>query len=203
MELKLANIISWILHPMLMPTYALLLIFNHDAFFVLLLPERLKLVLTGLIVANTLILPLIFIWMMKRRGIISSYQLPERGERTFPFTVTALFYFATWFMMQNLGLPGVYYIFVLGGAALIIVAAIINLFWKISIHALGIGGLTGGFLGLNYQMLIDSTMLILLLIFLSGLVGYARLKLNTHNQTQVYVGYVAGIAVMLGLVAFL
>jgi hypothetical protein len=203
MELKLANVISWVLHPMLMPTYALLLIFNHDAFFVLLLPEKLKLILAGLIVANTLLIPLIFIWMMKRRGIISSYQLPERGERTFPFVVTALFYFATWFMMQNLGLPGVYYIFVLGGAALIVIAAIINLYWKISIHALGIGGLTGGFLALNYRMLLDSTMLILLMIFVSGLVGYARLKLNTHNQSQVYVGYAVGVAVMVGIVAFL
>jgi hypothetical protein len=203
MEQKLANFISWIFHPMLMPTYALLLIFNHDAFFVLLLPERLKLVLAGLIVANTLVIPLIFIWMMKKRGIISSYQLPERSERTFPFAVTALFYFATWFMMQNLGLPGVYYIFVLGGAALIIIATIINLFWKISIHALGIGGLTGGFLAMNYQMLLDSTMLILLMIFVSGLVGYARLILNTHNQSQVYVGYAVGVAVMVGIVAFL
>jgi membrane-associated phospholipid phosphatase len=203
MELKIANLISWIFHPMLMPTYALLLIFNHDTFFVLLLPEKLKLVLAGLIVANTLLIPLIFIWMMKKRGIISSYQLPERGERTFPFVVTALFYFATWFMMQNLGLPGVYYIFVLGGATLIIIASIINLYWKISIHALGIGGLTGGFLALNYQMLLDSTMLILLLIFVSGLVGYARLKLNTHNQSQVYVGYAVGVTVMVGIVAFL
>ncbi|MHC1777079.1 MAG: hypothetical protein AB9834_16885 [Lentimicrobium sp.] len=202
MEQKFASFISWILHPMLMPTYALLLIFNQDAFFVLLLPERVKLILTGLIVSNTLLLPLIFIWMMKKRGIISSYQMPERGERSFPFAVTGLFYFATWYMMNSLGLPGMYYLFVIGGAALIIIALIINLFWKISIHAIGIGGLTGGFAGLNYQMLIDSTLLILGLIILSGLVGFARLKLNTHNPAQVYAGFGVGVTVMAGVVAF-
>ncbi|MBK6965277.1 MAG: hypothetical protein IPH20_15435 [Bacteroidales bacterium] len=90
-------------------------------FFVLLLPERIKLVLGGLVIANTLLLPLIFIWMMKKRGIISSYQMPERGERSFPFAVTGLFYFATWYMMNSLGLPGMYYLFVIGGAALIII----------------------------------------------------------------------------------
>lgn len=203
MEQRIASLISWILHPMLMPTYALLLIFTQDAFFVLLLPERVKLILTGLVIANTLLLPLIFIWMMKKRGIISSYQMPERGERNFPFAVTGLFYFATWYMMNNLGLPGMYYLFVIGGAALIIITLIINLFWKISIHAVGIGGLTGGFTGLNYQMAIDSTLLILVLIILSGLVGFARLKLNTHNQAQVYVGFAVGAAVMAGIVAFL
>lgn len=199
MEQKIAVFISWVLHPMLIPTYALLLIFSQDAFFVLILPDKLKLILTGLIIFNTLLLPLIFIWMMHKRGIISSYQMPERSERTFPFATTSLFYLATWFMMYNLGLPDVYYLFVLGGAILIAIALVINLFWKISIHMVGIGGLNGGFLGLNYQMLITSTSLILILIFLSGLVGFARLKQNTHNQTQVYVGFIVGTIVMIGV----
>lgn len=157
----------------------------------------------GLIVANTLLLPLIFIWMMRKRGIINSYQMPERSERTFPFVTTALFYFATWIMMNNLGLPGVYYLFVLGGAILIALALIINLFWKISIHMVGIGGLTGGFIGLNYQMLINSGSLVLGLFLLSGLVGFARLKLNTHNEAQVYVGFIVGITTMAGITVLL
>ncbi|MFH1119294.1 MAG: hypothetical protein V1775_05685 [Bacteroidota bacterium] len=202
MEEKSARIISWVLHPMLMPTYALLLILCQDAFFVLMLPSKLKLILTGLIVANTLLLPLIFIWMMQKRGIISNYQMPERSERTFPFATTALFYFATWFMMNNLGLPAVYYMFVLGGAILIVIALAVNLFWKISIHMIGIGGLTGGFTGLNYQMMISSTSLILILILLSGLVGFSRLKQQTHSQSQVYVGFIVGVLVM-SFVSFL
>ncbi|MBK9357397.1 MAG: hypothetical protein IPN08_08450 [Bacteroidales bacterium] len=129
--------------------------------------------------------------------------MPERSERTFPFVTTALFYFATWIMMNNLGLPGVYYLFVLGGAILIALALIINLFWKISIHMVGIGGLTGGFIGLNYQMLINSGSLVLGLFLLSGLVGFARLKLNTHNEAQVYVGFIVGITTMAGITVLL
>lgn len=203
MEEKAAGIISWIFHPMLMPTYALLLIFSQDAFFVLILPAKLKWVLTGLIVVNTLLLPLIFIWMMRKRGIITSFQMPVRSERTFPFVTTALFYFATWIMMNNLGLPGVYYLFVLGGAILISMSLIINLFWKISIHMVGIGGLTGGFIGLNYQMLINSPAAILVLICISGTVGFARLKQNTHNEAQVYTGFIMGTMVMSGITLFL
>lgn len=203
MEQKIANVISWIFHPLLMPTYAILLIFSYDSFFVLILPQKLKLILAGLIVANTVFLPLIFIWMMHKRGIISSYKMNERNERSLPFATTALFYLVTWYMMSTLGLPGIYYLFVLGGASLIIASLIINLFWKISIHMVGIGGLTGGFIGLNYQLFSDSMMLIIMLIFLSGLVGFSRLKLNTHNQAQVYVGFVVGAVVMLGLTNFL
>lgn len=203
MENKTAHILSWVLHPIMMPTYAILLMFSQDAFFVLILPGKLKLVLAGLIFANTFLLPLIFIWMMRRRGIISGWQMPERSDRTFPFAITALFYIATIIMMQNLGLHGVYFLFITGGAILIIIALIINFFWKISIHMMGMGGLAGGFIGLSLRMLIDAPGLILLLFALSGLVGFARLKLNTHNSTQVYTGFIAGVAVMLGVLSFL
>lgn len=203
MENKTAQILSWILHPMIMPTYAILLMFSQDAYFVLIIPERLRLVLAGLIFANTFVLPLIFIWMMRRRGIISSLQMPERSERTFPFAITALFFAATWFMMQNLGLPGVYFLFIIGGAVLVSVALIVNLFWKISIHMMGMGGLLGGFIGLSLRMFVDAPALIILLILLSGLTGFARLKLNTHNSSQVYVGFIAGVSIMLGVLYFL
>ncbi|MBL7904379.1 MAG: hypothetical protein JNL22_05100 [Bacteroidales bacterium] len=199
MEEKAAGIISWIFHPLLMPTYALLLVFSNDNFFVLLLPQKLKLILTAIIFTNTLLLPLIFIWMMKRRGIIQSYHMPERADRTFPFLVTGLFYMATWYMINNLNLPGVYSMFLLGGTILIVICLVINLFWKISIHTAGTGGLTGGFIALNYLMVVNSPLVILMLIFISGLVGFARLKSDTHNPSQVYAGFVVGAIVMAGI----
>ena len=199
MEEKAAGFISWIFHPLLMPTYALMLVFNNDNYFVLMLPLKLKLILTAIIFTNTLLLPLLFIWMMKRKGIIQSYHMPERADRTFPFLVTGLFYMATWFMINNLNLPGVYSMFLLGGTALIVISLIINLFWKISIHMAGVGGLTGGFIALNYLTVVDSPLLILVLVIISGLVGFARLKANTHNPSQVYVGFAAGAMVMAGI----
>jgi membrane-associated phospholipid phosphatase len=52
-------------------------------------------------------------------------------------------------------------------------------------------------------MVIDSTMLILGLIILSGLVGFARLKLNTHSPAQVYAGFGVGVTLLWqGIVAF-
>ncbi|HPG32887.1 MAG: hypothetical protein H6541_09100 [Lentimicrobiaceae bacterium] len=203
MENKIAQFFSWVLHPMMMPTYAMLLLFNQNAYFVLILPQKLKLMLAGLIFANTFILPLIFIWMMRKRGIISSLQMPLRSERTFPFAITALFYIATFIMMRNLGLPNLYELFIIGGTVLIIIALIVNLFWKISIHMLGMGGLLGGFIGLSLLSYIDARGLIVSLMALSGAVGFARLKLNTHNSAQVYAGFAAGVIIMLSVLSFL
>jgi hypothetical protein len=203
MESKIARLISYILHPLLMPTYALLLLFNQNTYYVLILPEKLKWALTGLIFGNTFILPTVIIWLMLQKGIISSLQLPERKERTFPFVIAAISFFATYFMLGNMGLPAVFLLFLLGGSILVVVAAIINLFWKISIHMMGIGGLAGGFAGLMFTHHLNAPLLIILLIILGGITGFARLKLNTHNEAQVYTGYVAGALIMSGTIILL
>jgi membrane-associated phospholipid phosphatase len=39
--------------------------------------------------------------------------------------------------------------------------------------------------------------LICISVILAGLAGYARLKENAHNQTQVYLGYIAGVSIVL------
>ena len=203
MEEKIAKFISYLLHPLLLPTYALLVLFGQSAYFIMMLPANFRWAMLGLIVGNTVLLPVIIIWMMRTRGIISSMQLPERRERTFPFIITALAYFATYIMLRNMGLPSIYLLFILGGAILTVLATLINFFWKISIHMLGMGGITGGFIGLMLFRSIYSPMLLIVIILLSALVAFARLKLNTHNESQVYVGYLMGVVVMLGMVTLL
>ena len=199
MEEKFARFISYLLHPLLLPTYALLVLFSQSAYFMMILPTNYRWAVLGLIVGNTVLLPVIIIWMMLARGLISSMQLPERRERTFPFIIVALAYFTTYIMMGKMGLPSIYVLFVLGGGVLTVLATLINLLWKISIHMLGIGGITGGFIGLMLFQSLYSPMLLIAIILLSSLVAFARLKLNTHNESQVYVGYLVGVVVMLGM----
>ena len=203
MEEKFAKVISYLLHPLLLPTYALLVLFGQSAYFMMMLPTNFRWAMLGLIFGNTVLLPVIIIWMMRAKGLISSMQLTERRERTFPFIIAALAYFTTYFMLRNLGLPAIYLMFVLGGAILTVLATLINLFWKISIHMLGMGGITGGFIGLMLFRSVYSPMLLIVIILLSGLVAFSRLKLNTHNESQVYTGYLVGVVVMLGMVTLL
>ena len=62
---------------------------------------------------------------------------------------------------------------------------------------LGMGGLTGVFLGFALRIGIDIFPFLAFLILLSGLVGYARLKVNSHNPPQVYAGYIVGVVLMI------
>lgn len=203
MEEKLARIISYLFHPLLMPTYAFLILFSQSGYFVIILPGNLRWALLAIVIGNTFILPVIMIWFMLKRGLISSLQIPDRSERTFPYIIAAITYFATYYMIRNLGIPSIYHIFLLGGTILIVMASLINLFWKISMHMLGIGGLFGGFLGLMLMRSIYSPMLIVVLLIIASLIAFARLKLNTHSEAQVYTGFIVGACTMLGLILLL
>jgi hypothetical protein len=192
METKIAKIISVIVHPMFILTWAMLIMLNLDAYFVMILPDKLRWTIILLVFGNTALLPAILIWIMAKRNIISSLQMPLKEERTYPYMIFSIFYASTFFLLRNIGLPQLYYMFIAGGLASIIIATVINFFWKISIHMIGIGGLTGGFLALSFKSLIDEPLLIIILLLISGLVGFARLQSNSHSPAQVYIGYFLG-----------
>ncbi len=196
MEAKIARFISIILHPMFIITWAMLIMLNLNAYFVSIIPERLRWTIIGLVFANTTLVPAILVWIMARKDLISSLDMPLRRERTMPYMIFAIFYASTYFLMKQIGLPGLYYLFVVGGLAGVIAATIINLFWKISIHMIGIGGLTAGFIVLSFKSLITEPLLIMSLILLSGLAGFARLQSGNHTPAQVYTGYLLGAGIV-------
>jgi membrane-associated phospholipid phosphatase len=69
----------------------------------------------------------------------------------------------------------------------------VNFRWKISIHMVGIGGITGMLLGLSSLFLLDLRVPIIISILIAGILGSARLRMGAHQPSQVYVGYLVGI----------
>ena len=79
---------------------------------------------------------------------------------------------------------------------------LINLVYKISLHTLGWGALVTTIVIISIRLGIPLLPFILITILLSGIAGYARLKQNAHNAAQVYLGYIAGVCVVI-LISFL
>lgn len=196
MEKKIANFISVIAHPVIIPTYFFIAIFNINTYISLIIPYNTKLFLLGIVFLSTFLLPLLLTFIFIKKGFIKSLQMETREERTYPFIFTSICYYFTYYFFRQVNLPREYYMFLLGGLFLILIIIIINFFWKISIHSVSIGGVVGAFIGLSIQTNIYVLHLIFLSIFISGLVGYSRLKLNAHKPAQVYVGFFTGFLVM-------
>jgi len=194
--MKLTQLISILLHPMFMPLLALhltLLVLPSLAFT---LSHNLVLIY-GILVFSTMVLPLVSIFWLMRKGKVSSLEMSNHKERSLPLFKTVIWMSFGYYLLQNL----LFYTPILkaellGAIIIILIAAIVSKYWKISLHLLGIGGVVGVFIALQI-MHGDFLYLLLLFILLSGLLGVARIKQKAHNYAQVYAGFLVGLSVEL------
>ena len=75
----------------------------------------------------------------------------------------------------------------------VILAFVISYWWKISLHLIGIGGVTGVLLSLSIRMGLGITPSLIAMIVVASIVATARLHLNAHTPSQTMSGYVLGL----------
>ena len=197
MENRLAKIISVVFNPLLIPTFGILLLFNMDTFITYVLPARAKTLVTLIVLINTAIAPLLAVIFMKRVGFINDLLLDKRNERLLPMIIGVLLYFFTYYVLRQSSLPSLVHFYFLGATLLVIISLFITLKWKISLHMVSMGGLTGLLLVTTFLLKTDIVYLIAAAILISGMVGTSRLILKLHTPGQVFAGYIMGVSVML------
>jgi hypothetical protein len=192
MNHKLAKFLSIILHPVLMPSYALFFLLHHSTYFSTTTSMYEKSALYSIVLLNTLFLPVLITYVLIRRGLVHSFEMSRREERVIPYISNAILMVVAYYMMKKLMLPKVFYLMILGASGAVVMAVIINLKWKISIHMIGIGAIVGTFFGLSHFMLVDLRFPILVTLIIAGLLGSARLSLGAHKPMQIYAGFFIG-----------
>lgn len=192
MNRQLAHWTSVLLHPVLMPTYALWILLNHNTYLKYTTTPVEKILLFAIVVINNLLLPLIISYILIRRGWIQSFEMNSKEERGIPFIVNAALLLTSHYLMEKLVLPKVYSLLLLGAAVSVVLAILINLKWKISIHMIGIGGMTGILFGLSTYLFVDLRMPVVFCLLTAGWLGTARLSLGAHTPAQLYAGFAIG-----------
>lgn len=187
----LAQTISVLLHPMLMPTYGLLAIFIGNKS-MLVLPYDAKRIILIIVAINTLALPMLIIPLFNRMGIIKSIQMYEHRERIIPLAFTLVPYIFSFYFLKRLPILNEVSLFMLGASVTLAIALMVSIWWKISLHMMGIGGLVGLFFALSTRFYFDVTWYFIAAVVVAGLVAWARLVLSTHKPSQVYTGFILG-----------
>ena len=179
---------------MLMPLYGILL---FSAATKQLLPQ-LPLTYIGVCIGGTavltLIIPILLLLFMWKKGYIDSLHIHDSKQRTTPYLYTLICYvFWAYFLRVTLQLPLFLLLVAIGAIGALLAVTIINHWWKISAHLTGIGGLFGGIcsFALNYSTLPLSLIINALIVAL--LLMYARLYLNAHTPMQVICGFILGV----------
>lgn len=199
MEEKLARIFSVMFQPLLIPSITLFLLFNLNNYIALIIPGSARQMILGMVFIITFVFPVLMMFILYKRRVIQSFKMTTREERIIPLFITGVFYFMAYHIIKQLQIDEIYQRIFLGSAFLVLIALVISLIWKISLHMIGLGGMLGAFVGLSQLIQTDLVVIIMIISLVCGLTGFARLKLNAHSPLQVYVGFITGFGVMIWL----
>ncbi len=188
--------ISYVFQPLLIPTYAMLLLMQIPLF------QLFGGTYQAVAVVGTLlftgIFPALPIVLMMRRGQIRDLFISRREERTMPYLFSVLSYvFWVVFLWRTLLFPGEFISLAAGTAIALTLMTIINLTWKISAHATGMGGFVGCLLGVSYFVGLNPMVLIVASLLVSGAVAVSRIALKAHTLAQTIGGFCLGVGVVL------
>lgn len=196
-ERKIAGAVSLVTHPLLAPTYAILLMLNIPAYFSLGIPAEALWRIAGLVFLTSCLIPVFLILMLHRMGKVTSLLMSKREERILPYTLTVVCFYVTYIVLKKAGLPAIYLYLMSGVTLLAFLTLVVNFFWKISSHMIATGAITGMLVGLSFFLGSNLGIWILAAILLSGITGYARLALDAHSPAEVYAGYGLGLILFL------
>jgi membrane-associated phospholipid phosphatase len=131
------------------------------------------------------VLPVVFIVLLRYRQQITDVHIPIREQRTIPFLITIFCYaLATlllWWASGTGALTATMFCYTVTS----VIVLLINFSWKISVHATGIGGPLAAL-----TFVIGWWTLPFFLLF--PIVGWARVHLKAHTLLQVLAGSFLG-----------
>lgn len=201
-ELLPAKIISILFHPLFMPVYGLAIILSdYTPFGYMQMPVKRLLFL--IIVVNNVLLPLALLPFLMYMKFISTWTIREREERAVPMIITTILYATSSYILYRFPVPFFLKAFIFSIFLISLLLTLINFKWKISLHSVGAGAITGLILILSFR-LYSHLLLFLIVSFLAGgMIMSARMKLDVHSPRQVWTGFSAGFVLLTFFMFFL
>lgn len=209
MNRAIALFLSFVGNPIFVLTYVLLIMLaaNPYAFGIRSMDDHKAIVLILSVFSTTVLIPGVGVAAMVPLGLIKTIKMGDKQDRTGPYIIGGIFYL---WLFKNLVTGGIapllYTKFVLGATISLFLDFFINIFFKVSAHATGMGGMVAMILltALNWSdsalgiplfggtlQLTLFALLAVVLVF-AGLVGTSRLALAAHTPQQLYAGYAVG-----------
>ncbi len=189
-----AHVLSYVFHPLFIPLYVTwFLAFVHPSYFSgfsVLGKKKLLLLIT----INAFAFPAITVLLLKALGFIDSIFLKTQKDRIIPYIASGTFFFWTQYVLREQNyVPRILVAFMFGVFISSSAALIANIYYKISMHAIGMGGLAGLFLVIMQQNTMLMTWPLSLVILLAGLVCTSRMIVSDHRPKEIYMGLLVGL----------
>ena len=188
----MAKLLSVVFSPFYVPVWSLIGLFLFSP--LKLFPLNYKLFVLIVVFCFTVLIPWISILVFQRTNRLSRWQMSHRRNLHVSYVLTLISYATCLLLMYKTHVPLLIRNIVLASLVAQVICTLINLKWKISIHMVGMGGLTGIDFALSNLFFFNPLLPGCILILLSGLVGTSRIILRQHTLMQVVAGFAVGFA---------
>jgi len=193
-----AKLISYLFHPLFIPTYVFIfLIFQFPYEFAGITEYQLKLRLFS-IFWLTAFFPAFAVFLLWRLKFSDSIFLRTQKERIVPYIITMFFYWWMYYLSRNFtDQPVVLKFFYMGIFLATVFGLVLNNYFKISLHAMGVGGAMAAIIlfAMYYQMPLGVSMSVATLI--AGIVCTSRFLVSDHTNKEIYTGLFVGVGCQL------
>lgn len=194
----LASAVSYVFHPLFIPTYVFLFLMKAFPFeFADITDWQLKMRLFG-VFWLTAFFPAFAVFLLWRLKFSDSIFLRTQKERIVPYVISMFFYWWMYYLSRNFNdQPIVLRFFFMGIFIATVFGLILNNYFKISLHAMGTGGATTAIIlfAIYYHLNFGGT--ITICILLAGIVCTSRFIVSDHSNKEIYTGLGVGIVCQL------
>lgn len=199
----LAHFFSVIFHPLFIPFYVIAFLLNFHPSYFSGLGFFTKFEILRSAIVNTVLFPAFSLLVMKGLGFVKSFMLHTREDRIGPYLANMIFYFwmARVFFNYKPELSPVLASFMTGVFITTAIALAANVFYKISMHAIGCGGMLGIFIIIMYSNTMLMTWPLSLALLVTGIVCTSRMLVSDHTPKEIYMGLLVGLVCQFGAAA--
>jgi len=189
-----AAVLSYIFHPIFIPLYAVWFIAYVHPSYLSGFSNGLRLRTVLIVAQNAVFYPLFCVLLLKGVGFISSIFLRTQKDRIIPYIASGIFFFWTFIVFKEQAVfPKILPSFILGVFLASSAALLANIYFKISMHAIGVGGLVGLFIVITGTNSMLMTWPLSAALLIAGLVCSARLLITDHTPKDIYSGLFIGL----------
>ncbi len=198
---KIANILSWVLHPFLQPIYLMAVLLTMTTF--ALYSMQVKFYLMWVVALYAIIIPFLMLGVLRSLGRISDFKVDNRHERWLPLLIGTICYVLCAVTFAKI--PSAIFLrkFMVAAACCEAMCLVVSLRWKISLHLTGMGAVVAMLVVMNIIGVGNMLVPLMVAILCAGALASARLYLGCHNGAQVLAGFCGGFAVTVLAVLFL
>ncbi len=193
-----AKIISYVLHPVFIPTYFFMfLVYQFRLEFAGISEWQLKLRIFN-VFWMTAFFPTFAVFLLWRVKFSDSIFLRTQKERIVPYFISMFFYWWMYYLSRNFSdQPAALKFFYFGIFIATAVGVVFNNFIKISLHGIAMGGVLAAIILTSFFYQTPLGIAISVTLVLTGLVCTSRFLVSNHTSTEVYSGLLVGIVCQL------